>query len=114
MAQRIRDAFDLDHARTHAVSLPYAVAFNAPAAGEAMDAITGALGASEAARGLYDLNRRLGLATGYGELGMDRGGIERAVELVAAAKISHPRPAGPDQVRRVVEAAWAGDPPPEF
>jgi len=114
MAQRIRDAFDLDHARTHAVSLPYAVAFNAPAAREAMVAIGKVLGVKDAARGLYDLNRRLGLATGYCDLGMPRDGIERAVELVAAAKITHPRPAGADQVRRVVEAAWAGDPPPDF
>lgn len=114
MAQRIRDAFDLDHAGTHAVSLPYAVAFNTPAAADAMTAIRTALGTGDAARGLYDLNRRLGLATGYRDLGMPRDGIDRAVELVAAAKIAHPRPAGADEVRRVVEAAWAGDPPPEF
>jgi alcohol dehydrogenase class IV len=114
MAQQIRYAFDLDHARTHAVSLPYAVAFNAPAARAAMEAIGKTLDAKDAARGLYDLNRRLGLATGYRDLGMPRDGIERAVELVAAATITHPRPAGADQVRRVVEAAWAGDPPTDF
>jgi len=114
MAQQIRDAFDLDHARTHAVSLPYAVAFNAPAAREAMEAIGKALGAKDAARGLYDLNRRLGLATGYRDLGMPREGIARAVELVAAAKIAHPRLPDVDQVRKVVAAAWAGEPPPEF
>jgi len=114
MAQRIRDAFGLDHARTHAVSLPYAVAFNRPAAGAAMTAIGAALGAADAATGLYELNRRLGLATGYRDLGMPRDGIERAVELVAAARIEHPRAAGAAEVRQVVEAAWAGDPPPQF
>jgi maleylacetate reductase len=73
-----------------------------------------ALGATDAARGLHDLNRRLGLATGYRDLGMPRDGLERAIALVAAAKITHPRRADPGHVRRVVEAAWAGDPPPDF
>lgn len=114
MAQRVRDLFGLDHAATHAASLPYAVAFNAPAAGKAMTAICRALGVSEAARGLYDLNRRLGLATGYRDLGMPQDGIDRAVASVAGASIGHPRPAGPDEVRHVVAAAWAGDPPPKF
>lgn len=114
MAQRIRDAFDLDHAGTHAVSLPYAVAFNAPAAGDAMTAISDALGAGNAAQGLHEFNRRLGLVTGYRDLGMPRDGIERAVELVAAAKVAHPRPTDPDQLRRVIEAAWTGEPPPNF
>lgn len=114
MAQRIRDAFDLDHAAAHAVSLPYAVAFNAPAAGDAMTAIAKALSSGGAAQGLYDLNRRLGLATGYRDLGMPRDGIGRAIELVAAAKIARPRPASDDQLRRVIEAAWVGDPPTDF
>jgi maleylacetate reductase len=112
MAQRIRDAFGLDHAQTHAVTLPYAVAFNAPAAGDAMDAVSGALGVPDAALGLHELNRRLGLATGYRDLGMPHEGIWRAAELVAAANVVHPRPAALGDVRRIVEAAWAGEPPP--
>jgi maleylacetate reductase len=111
MAQRIRGAFDLDHGETHAVTLPYAVAFNAPAAAEAMTVIAGALGAADAAQGLYDLNRRLRLATGYHDLGVKREDIDLAVERVAAAEITYPRPASREDIRRVVEAAWAGDPP---
>lgn len=114
MAQRVRDLFGLDHAGTHAVSLPYAVAFNAPAAGKAMATICRALGVSDAAQGLYDLNRRLGLATGYRALDMPQDGIERAVAVVAAAGIGHPRAAGAEAVRQVVAAAWAGEPPPKL
>ena len=38
-------AFDLPHAETHAIVLPHAVAYNAPAAPEAMARIARALGA---------------------------------------------------------------------
>jgi len=111
MAQTLRDAFDLDHAMTHAVSLPYVVAFNASAAPGPMAAIARALDVGGAAAGLYALNRRLGLPTGLGDLGMPRGGIERAVEILDAAAIVNPRPASADQLRKIIEVAWVGDPP---
>ena len=56
IAQRVRQWFNLDHARTHAVATPYAVGFNAAAAPDAVARIARALGAKNAARGLYDLN----------------------------------------------------------
>ena len=61
-------SFDLPHAETHTVVLPHAVAYNAPAAPEAMARVARALGAEEAAQGLYDLAGRLGAprSTGRG------------------------------------------------
>jgi hypothetical protein len=53
-------SFDLPHAETHAVVLPYAVAYNAPAASEAMDRVARALGAQNAAKGLFELADRVG------------------------------------------------------
>lgn len=108
MAQRIRDAFDLDHAATHAVSLPYAFAFNTHAVEGVANAVAGALRSADAAQALYDLNRRIGLSTGYRGLGMPQNGIERAAELVVAANITHPRAPSAEESRRIVEAAWAG------
>ena len=70
IAQRVRQWFNLDHAHAHAVATPYAIGFNSAAAPEAMARIQRALGASDAARGLYDLNVRLGLPTGLKGLGM--------------------------------------------
>src|SRR5205807_9786761 len=49
IAQRVRQWFNLDHARTHAVATPYAVGFNAAAAPDAMTRIARALGAKDAA-----------------------------------------------------------------
>ena len=92
IAQRVRQWFNLDHAQTHAIATPYAIGFNASAAPEAMARIKRALGAGDAARGLYDLNVRIGLPTGFKDLGMREEDIGKAVEVVAAAKIAHPKP----------------------
>ena len=45
LAQRVRQAFGLDHSHCHAIFTPYAIAFNAKAAPHAMDLIARALGA---------------------------------------------------------------------
>ncbi len=111
IAQRVRQWFNLDHARTHAIATPYAVGFNAPATPDAMRRIEGALGVNDAARGLYDLNVRLGLPTGFKDLGLKESDIEKAVEVVAAAKITHPRPVTKADLGNVIGQAFAGAPP---
>ena len=92
IAQRVRQWFNLDHAHTHAVATPYAIGFNSAAAPDAMERIRRALGVPDAARGLYDLNVRLGLPTGLKGLGMREEDIAKAVEVVSAVTITHPRP----------------------
>lgn len=111
LAQRLRQWFNLDHARAHAVATPYAVGFNAPAAPEAMRRIERALGGETAARRLYDLNVRLGLPTGLKDLGLKESDIDKAVEVVAAVKIAHPRPVSRPDLRDVIAQAYAGAPP---
>ena len=44
LAQRVRQAFGLDHSHCHAIFTPYAIAFNAKAAPRAMQLIARALG----------------------------------------------------------------------
>ncbi|MGA2895613.1 MAG: maleylacetate reductase [Xanthobacteraceae bacterium] len=111
VAQRVRQWFDLDHAQTHAIATPYAIGFNADAAPAAMDRIKRALGVPDAARGLYDLNVRLGLPTGLKDLGMRQDDIGKAVEVVAAVKISHPKPVAKADLVDVITQAYAGAPP---
>jgi maleylacetate reductase len=111
IAQRVRQWFDLDHAHTHAIATPYAVAFNADAAPEAMRRITRALGVADAARGLYDLNVRLGLPTGLKGLGMREDDIAKAVEVVAAVSVTHPRPVSKADLSNIITQAYAGEPP---
>jgi maleylacetate reductase len=111
IAQRVRQWFNLEHAQTHAISTPYAIGFNADAAPAAMARITRALGASDAARGLYDLNVRLGLPTGFKDLGMREADIGKAVEVVSAVKITHPKPVTKEDLVNVIGQAYAGAPP---
>lgn len=96
--------FNLPHALTHAVVLPHVVAFNAPAAPDAISAIATALGASDAAKGIADLNRTLGLTASLADLGLKDADIDRAADLVAAASYPNPRPASAADVRGILRA----------
>jgi maleylacetate reductase len=111
IAQRVRQWFNLEHAQTHAVATPYAIGFNAAAAPQAMERIKRALGAADAAHGLYDLNVRLGLPTGLKYLGMQEKDIGKAVEVVSAAKITHPRPVSKAELTNIITQTYAGEPP---
>jgi maleylacetate reductase len=111
IAQRVRQWFNLDHARTHAIATPYAIGFNAPAAPEAMRRIERALGVNSAARGLYDLNVRLGLPTGFKHLGLKESDVGKAIEVMSGVKITHPRPVSKADLADVIGQAYGGAPP---
>ncbi len=111
IAQRVRQHFGTEHARTHAVMLPYAVAFNRAAAPAAMERMARALRAGDPAQALYDINVACGLATGLSALGMREEDIPRAVEVVVKRNFSNPRPAAPADIENVIRQAFAGRPP---
>jgi maleylacetate reductase len=106
--------FDLPHAETHAVVLPHALAYNAPAAPEAMARIARALGAppgSEAASALHALAATLGAPRALRDLGMPETGIDRAADLAIENPYWNPRPVERAPLRALLARAWAGDPP---
>ncbi len=111
VAQRVRQWFNLDHAHTHAIATPYAIGFNSPAAPDAMERIKRALGVNDPAHGLYDLNVRLGLPTGLKGLGMREEDIAKAVDVVAAVKITHPRSVSKADLKEIITQAFIGEPP---
>lgn len=111
LAQRVRQAFGLDHSHCHAIFTPYAIAFNAKAAPQAMDRIARALDVKDAGRGLYDLNVRIGLPTGLKGLGMKEVDIAKAVDIVAAGKFVNPRPVSRDDLTNLMTQAYHGEPP---
>ena len=111
IAQRMRQWFNLDHARTHAIVTPYAIGFNAAAAPAAIARICRALGVDDAAHGLYDLNVTLGLPTGFKDLGLKESDLDKAVQVVSAVKITHPRLVSLADLRGVIEQAFVGAPP---
>jgi maleylacetate reductase len=101
----------LPHAETHTVMLPHAVAFNAPAAPEAMARVARALGATEAAYGLFKLAGDLGAPRSLSEIGMPEGGLDDAADLAVASPYGNPRPIERDVIRALLQDAYDGRPP---
>jgi 4-hydroxybutyrate dehydrogenase len=64
------DTLDLHHGTLVGVLLPHAVRFLAPAVQPKLPALAAALGAHDAAAGLVDLNRRIGLPAGLAAMGV--------------------------------------------
>ncbi|MGQ5638852.1 MULTISPECIES: maleylacetate reductase [unclassified Streptomyces] len=103
--------FGLPHAETHAVVLPHVVAYNGPAAPEAMARIVQALAGDDAAGGLFDFTGRLGVPRALRDLGLAESGIEQATELIVRDGYWNPRPVDRTAVRTLLTRAWAGEPP---
>jgi maleylacetate reductase len=103
---------DLPHAQTHTVVLPHALAYNQPAAPDAVAALSRALGGTpDPARELWDLAGRLGAPRSLVELGMGEADIPRIAELAVASPYANPRPVTREAVESLLRTAWAGDPP---
>ena len=104
-------SFDLPHAETHTIVLPHAAAYNTPAATEAMARVARALGADDAAQGLFGLARGLGAPIALKDIGMRESGLEQAAEIAAAAPYWNPRPIERDAIRALLDDAFHGRPP---
>lgn len=100
-------AFDLPHAETHAVVLPYALDYNAPAIPEVMDRLKTAFG-TDPGTWLRDLLQSNDLPSSLGILGMPRNGIEEAARLALAKPYPNPRKLEENGLRETIEAAWRG------
>jgi maleylacetate reductase len=102
--------YDLPHAPTHTVVLPYVLAFNAGAAPQAVDALRAVLDGADPAPALQSLAAVLGAPRSLAELGLAEEDIEPAAELVVAGPCTNPRPVTGDDVRSLLEAAYRGSP----
>lgn len=101
-------SFNLPHAETHTIVLPYAVAYNAPAAPDAMARICRALGCDDAATGLYDLGRAVGAPSALSELGFSVEDVERATEIATRNPYWNPRDVEANGIRRLLIDAQSG------
>ena len=54
---------------------------------------------------------RLGLPIGLREFGPKESDIDKAVEVISAVKITHPRPVSKADLANVIAQAYAGAPP---
>ncbi|MGY0064290.1 maleylacetate reductase [Streptomyces sp. LZ34] len=104
--------YDLPHAQTHAVVLPYVLAFNAPAAPRAERRIAEAFGAPSALEGLRQLRHAVDAPKALRDYGFEEADVEDAVPaILEAVPAGNPRHVTPDGMRRLLRAAWQGAAP---
>jgi maleylacetate reductase len=104
--------FDLPHAGTHAVVLPYVLAFNAVAAPDAAARIADALGSIDPLAGVRSLAAALDAPLALRDVGLREDDLPAAVEAVlAAVPAGNPRPVDEAAVTRLLRAAWEGTDP---
>lgn len=101
-------AYRLPHAELHAVVLPHAVRFVAPAARPQLARLAGGLGGDDVAGRIWDLGRRLGTPASLAELGLAEAELDRAAEQAVAKVVQTPRRAGVSELRGLLEDAWQG------
>jgi maleylacetate reductase len=111
LAQFLRHMFDLNHAETHAVVLPYVVAFNRDYIEDSDIRLRRALGTDEPARALYQLNRRLGLKTGLRDIGMTEAQVATAVKEFSKQNLNNPRPVNVSDIENIIRLAYTGAEP---
>lgn len=105
-------AYNLPHAQTHAIMLPYVLAFNGNAAPEAEARIAAALASTSALEGLQELRSRLGVPCALGDYGFNERDIGDAVDrILPVLPAGNPRPINADDLRRLLTAAWQGADP---
>jgi maleylacetate reductase len=103
--------FNLPHAQTHAVVLPYVLAFNTPHAPEAEARIAHAFSTPTAGAGLAALRQTLDAPRALRDYGMPADGIAKALRPISnAIPANNPTPVTDENLTALLTAAWAGDP----
>jgi maleylacetate reductase len=100
--------FGVPHGETNSVLLPHVVAFNAPAMPDMARAIGAAMGAADAAAGVFDLGARIGAPRSLRELGLPRDALAAVADEVVSRGTHNPRPITADGILRLLDDAWHG------
>jgi alcohol dehydrogenase class IV len=100
--------FNLPHAVVHTVILPQAIAYNRDAAPDAMRLTADALGAADAAQGVYDLAVTIGAPVSLASLGLGNDALDRAADLAVQNQYPNPRPLERTAIRALLDDAFHG------
>jgi maleylacetate reductase len=105
-------AFNLPHAQTHSVVLPYVLAFNGPNAPDAELRIAAAFDADDALGGLQELRAQLDAPRSLRDYGFAEADIPAAAKaILPAVPPDNPTPVTIDSLERLLHAAWEGADP---
>ncbi|MBJ2122529.1 maleylacetate reductase [Arthrobacter sp. MSA 4-2] len=101
--------WNLPHAQTHAVVLPYVLAFNAAAAPDAAERIASAFGTDDPVAGLNGLRGTLDAPRALKDYGLTAGDLDEAVRLILPViPESNPRPVTAENLRELLASALSG------
>ncbi|MFS8980291.1 maleylacetate reductase [Cupriavidus necator] len=102
--------YNLPHAEVHTIVLPHALAYNAPAAPEAMATVAAALGRDDVsgAQAVFDLAASLGAPVALRDIGMREEDLDRACELALREQYPNPRPLDAAGIRQLLDDAFHG------
>jgi alcohol dehydrogenase class IV len=100
--------FDLPHAATHTVLLPYVTAFNLPSAPAAEQALRRALATDDVPKHLARASAELGAPRSLAELGLDEGDVDEVLAQAQAQPYANPRPVTAEALRSLLTNALKG------
>ncbi len=104
-------AFQLPHAETHAVMLPYSVQYNEAAVPDLLAPLAYATQRQSAAQGLYALGQTLAIPRGLKAIGMAYDSLDRAASLITEKPYWNPTLVSYEPIRAMLEHAWHGTAP---
>ena len=101
-------SFNLPHAATHTIVLPQALAYNAPAAHEAVARVGKALGGSSGPQAVYDLAKGNGAPVALRDIGMKESDLDKACDIAMSNQYPNPRPLERAALRQLLQNAFEG------
>ncbi|MEV7731784.1 maleylacetate reductase [Streptomyces sp. NPDC088921] len=100
--------FDLPHAETHTVLLPYVAAFNLPAAPAAQQALSRALTTDDVPGHLARTSVELGAPRSLADIGLTHDDLDEVISQAMGRPYANPRPVTSDALRFLLTAALNG------
>ncbi|MEL6957852.1 MAG: maleylacetate reductase [Pseudomonadota bacterium] len=104
-------SFNLPHAETHAIILPHAMSYNMRSAAAELQPITALLGGDDAGSALYTFAKSLNAPLALRDIGLAESDLDSAADLATQKPYPNPHPVTRDDIRTLLQAAWAGDAP---
>ncbi|WP_251551420.1 maleylacetate reductase [Neobacillus muris] len=106
-------SYNLPHAETHTIILPYAIWYNANHVPEAIKIMARAFGCDEkdTAGALFEFTTSLGVRTSLAEIGMKEKDLDDAARLASKNPYYNPRPVDEQSIRQLLELAYKGTRP---
>lgn len=101
-------AYDLPHAEMHSVVLPHVLVHIVPSEPAAIGRMAAALGSPDVPGAIFDLGRAIGAPAGLGEIGMQAARLDEAARLVAKATAGTQLEISEQDVRALLDDAFAG------